>query len=231
MFLLILEPFKFTAKEWVVEFFSSRSHAHVGDSFIFDCSTNDPDADVFLSRSNRANGQYENVNLATRFSVKDQKISLSNVDETDYGYYRCGATDKSSLKKQIILFLGRLIVNKNARTVMPEIFPTNATHKIETEGKDYIECRTRGAIGVEDSYLTWYREAENGVRSKIPANRVIRKEETTTTAHIDVEILVFENFQKSDVGIYVCVRKMGNNEATEKQIKIEIEGMKGFPKQ
>ena len=216
------------AKEWKVEIFSPRKWAHIGDSFIFDCSTNDPEADIFLLKSNREAGPYAMVNSGNRFSMNEQKFSLSSVELTDYGFYKCRATDKSIPKEEISLLLGRLIVNKVPRTITPEIYPSNATYKIETNGNENVECRTHGAVGVEASYLSWYREDESGVRTLIPSNRVIRKEETTSSVHVDVEILVFENFQKFDVGKYVCVRKVGNNEATEKLIKIEIEGMKLF---
>lgn len=224
IFIDILEPFKFNVTEWKVDFFSPRKWAHVGDSFIFDCSTNDPEADIVLLKSIREDGPYTALILENRFSINKQKISLTSVELADYGYYKCDATDESNPQKKINLFLGRLIVVKVPRTVIPEIFPTNTTYKIETNGNENIECRTHGAVGVKESYLNWYKENESKARILIPSNQVIRKEETTTSAHIDVEILVFKNFQQSDVGKYVCVRKAGNNEATEKSINIDIEG-------
>ena len=213
------------ATEWKVKFFSPRKWAHDGDSFIFDCSTNDPEADIVLSKSIKEAGPYTVVTLENRFSLSNQKISLSNVELVDYAFYKCEATDKSNPQKKIDLSLGRLIVNRVPRTVVPEIYPSNATYKIETNGNENIECRTHGAVGVEDSYLNWYKEDETFTRTLIPKIQTIRKEETTTSAHIDVEILVFKNFQKSDIGKYVCVRKAGDNEATEKSIKIDIEGI------
>eukprot|EP00111_Clytia_hemisphaerica_P018542 TCONS_00054849-protein len=220
------EAFKFTAKAWTRQFFKPRAYSHPGDSFIFDCSTNDPEATVTLQRAELRGGSlYKDAltDFGNRITVMPgkQKFSLGNVIEEDYANYRCKAVDQSN--KEILLTLGRLIVNKVPRTIEPEIIPQEAVYKIETNGNDKISCKAQGAIGVSESYLNWYREDSSGQRTLLSGDRVERKEETTTTAYIDVEVLLFKNFQKADIGKYVCVRKVLNNPATEKSITIELE--------
>lgn len=89
-------------------------------------------------------------------------------------------------------------------------------------GNENITCKAHGKPG-QESYLRWEREESTGKRTLIDASRVFRKEETTTTYHIDVDILSFKNFSKADAGKYICVRQLDDNDPTERAINIELE--------
>ena len=72
--------------------------------------------------------------------------------------------------------------------------------------------------------MLWYKRS-NGVDSKVEPSKVHRKKEyTSSNVPIDIDILMFKNFQQADVGIYVCKRKVGDAKPTEDTITITLLG-------
>ena len=72
--------------------------------------------------------------------------------------------------------------------------------------------------------MLWYKRS-NGVDSEVEASKVHRKKEyTSSNVPIDIDILMFKNFQQADVGIYVCKRKIENAKSTEDTITITLLG-------
>ena len=106
----------------------------------------------------------------------------------------------------------------------PEITPSDATYKIETNGNVNVTCKSPGFLGDDKSYLTWYKEDETGNRVPVDRSRIIRFDEQVKNAgFLDVEILTFRRFTDALSGRYVCVRKMEDNDPTEKTINIALE--------
>ena len=98
-------------------------------------------------------------------------------------------------------------------------------HAIPAGENENITCQGgSGTAGTESSYLLWYKRS-NGVDSEVESSKVHRKKEyTRTNVPIDIDILMFKNFQQADVGIYVCKQKIENVKSTEDTITITLLG-------
>ena len=117
----------------------------------------------------------------------------------------------------------------DTRPIVPQIivnYDNNKTgHAIPAGENENITCQGgSGTAGTENSYLLWYKRS-NGVDSEVEASKVHRKKEyTSSNVPIDIDILMFKNFQQADVGIYVCKRKIRNAKPTEDTITITLLG-------
>ena len=117
----------------------------------------------------------------------------------------------------------------DTRTLVPQImvnYDSNKTEHAITAGEnENITCQGgSGTSGTENSYLLWYKRS-NGVDSEVESSKVHReKHYSSNNVPIDIDILMFKNFQQADIGIYVCKRKIGTANSTEDTITITLRG-------
>ncbi|XP_065668911.1 vascular endothelial growth factor receptor 1 isoform X2 [Hydra vulgaris] len=213
---------KFLTTKWVFNnnpIFPPMKFVYAGYALNISCKTNDPDAEVTLYRKNVSTPTPAKY-LNDRLTVVDQIFYISSVLVEDGGTFSCEANNGIS---KINLILGDLKVSKETPPPEPEIFPKPISNTIEIEFKSNknITCKSAGARGVDDSYLNWYKEDINGMQSPVDKSKIVRLEEINNI-YIDVEILMFTNFQFSDFGKYVCTRKEPEKAPTSSFVNVVL---------
>ncbi|XP_057313104.1 fibroblast growth factor receptor 2-like [Hydractinia symbiolongicarpus] len=218
----------FTTKKWETavagnpNFVFNFKLVNLGSSVTISCDTNDTTATVTLSQRDATSDPYKNVMEKYKNSIikVGQTFVIEVTASQHNGYYQCTArTEKDS---EIELELGRLRVSEISPVTIPVIIPFLDVFNIETGGNENVTCKTKGLPTTEESILTWFRN-NSGVLTKIDKSKVIREGLLDNGDHIDIEILLFKNFGISDVGTYVCQRKLGTADPTYKSIKIELQ--------
>ncbi|XP_065684796.1 fibroblast growth factor receptor 3 isoform X1 [Hydra vulgaris] len=194
------------------------------DSLIISCETNDPDAKVNLWRKKSGSSPAVSAQefFKDRLSEKNQTFIIKYLTVTDSGIYYCKASNDQT--QNLELKLGDLVVSNSYSDRIPEIFPQpeNNTLAIESNGNKNITCKTIGAAGLDASYLTWYKIVDN-VPVPVDKSQVVRQEDSIQSQVIDIEILMFKNYQASDGGKFVCERKVRDKKATSTFINIVLE--------
>lgn len=110
---IISDVFKFLAEDWR----RNGSHSkiplkmmHKGEAMVFNCTTNDPDADVYLRERTPGESQFRDsrTEKENRISKKDQTFVVDALQLRDRKEYECTARNASNGK--ISLLLGTLFV-------------------------------------------------------------------------------------------------------------------------
>nr|AAS79436.1 vascular endothelial growth factor receptor [Podocoryna carnea] len=199
--------------------------AQAGALLSISCQTNDTTADVTLSRRT---GSEPYVDAKETFkdtiSQVGQTFFITKLESWQGGYFMCTATNYKD--EEIEFEMGQLSVSQLEVPIAPPILsksPSN-TILIETNANANVTCKTNGLPGEDASILNWFRK-KSEILTPIDESRVIRSGhyEKDTANHIDVEILMFKNFGKDEVGTYVCQRKLDKSNPTFDNVTIALQ--------
>jgi len=216
----------FTAKDWkLFPFPGAPKMKQTGRNkdFEFDCTTNDPKANVSLLFQETSDTA---VDAKTKFGGRliqaGSKFTLYVESIMDGGLYKCSATAADGTTAE--LELGNLNVQPNfMRQVVPEIIPRKTEVEIQA-GRPYtLKCEAKG--GARGSFLKWYKlDAEGNDQAIHPARATVTQEEGRSQGgqDFDIDVLSFKRFETQDQGTYKCVRKVANTPATSSQIKLKL---------
>lgn len=184
-----------------------------GDSFTINCTTNEPNANVFLYyRKIPSRAWKELVPNKKKVFKNGQTFTLSKFGISDVGNYQCRGLNRRGNRIQWKQGYGLVIAKP---TLIPEVKITPKYAVVLTVGQSgNITCTS-----VDQTSLQWFKELDNGNINPVPTSQTVKRRDGNKLS----VILMFRDAKKTDSGNYKCLMTF-HGKSNQKYTSVKVVG-------